>query len=75
MTFSWSVTVAILTTSPPSEIPAPITRCPTAAVPEFPSITKFLVATVIAPLTTAVTELFVWNEMISPTMIAALVSS
>ena len=69
------VTVAILTTSPPSEMPAPITRCPTAAVPEFPSTVRFLVATVIAPLTTAVTELFVWNEMMSPTIIAAFDAS
>jgi len=71
----WEVTVAILTTSPPSEMPAPITRCPTAAVPEFPSTVKFLVAVVIAPLTTAVTELFVWNEIISPTAITALDAS
>ena len=69
------VTVTILTTSPPSDIPAPITRCPTAAVPEFPSTTKFLVATVIAPFTRAVTELFVWKEMISLTAITALAAS
>ena len=69
------VTVAILTTSPPSEMPAPITRCPTAAVPEFASTVRFLVAVVIAPLTTAVTALFVWKRMMSPAEIVAFDAS
>ena len=56
-------------------MPAPITRCPTAAVPELPSTVRFLVAVVIAPLTIAVTALFVWKPMMSPAEIVAFDAS
>ena len=73
--FCWSVIVATLTTTSPSDIPAPSTLSPTTIVPEFPSTTKFLVATVIAPATVATTAEAVWKEMISPIAIVASVAS
>ena len=65
------VTDAILTTSSPSDIPAPITLCPTSSVPETPSTVKVLEATVIAPLTVATMAEAVWKEMMSPAEIVA----
>ena len=73
--FCWSVIDATLTTTSPSDIPAPSTLSPTTIVPEFPSTTKFLVATVIAPATVATTAEAVWKEMISPIAIVASVAS